>query len=409
MSDIFQQLRNDFAFLQGAAPTVYLDSAATSQKPRAVLEATRTYYEEHCSNVHRGAYSLSVETTIAYEKAREKVAQFIGAPDAASCIFTRGTTDSINCLAATLGETLITAGDCILLTAMEHHSNLIPWQQLALRKGARLLWVECRPDGILDLDSLDVALREHPKIVAFTWVSNVLGTINPVAEIARRAHEVGAVVVLDGAQGVPHLPCRVGDLGIDFLAFSGHKMLGPTGIGVLWGRRELLEKLPPYQFGGSMIASVRREATTFAELPQRLEAGTPHVAGVIGLGAAIDYLQKLGMERVREHEQELLKYALSRLGGLEGMELLGPQSVDHHSGVLSFRFSGIHPHDLATLLDDQGVCVRAGHHCCQPLMRDLGLKATTRASFYIYNHKGDVDRLAQALEKCTEVFRRVAR
>jgi cysteine desulfurase/selenocysteine lyase len=407
-NDLYTQTRKDFPYLQREKPPIFLDSASTSQKPAAVIEAIRAYEEEFCSNVHRGAYRLSAQATAAYEGAREKVAHFIGSPEAETCIFTKGTTDSINALATTLGET-VGPGDSILLTAMEHHSNLIPWQQLALRKGAQLLWVDCRPDGLLDLDTLTQALSQRPKIVALTWVSNVLGTINPVAEIAKKSHEAGAVVVLDGAQGVPHLPCRVDELGCDFMAFSGHKMLGPTGIGVLWGKKALLEKLSPYQFGGSMIASVCREATTFTELPQRLEAGTPNIGGAIGLGAAVDYLEKLGMDNIRLHEKELLRYAFASFRELEGMELFGPQNEQQQSGVISFRYQGIHPHDLATLLDDQGICVRAGHHCCQPLMRDLGLKATTRASFYLYNNRSDVDHLVQALKNCAEVFRRVAR
>lgn len=398
-----------FPYLRGSSPVIFLDSASTTQKPQAVLDAMDNYNKDYCSNVHRGAYKTSALATEAYEKARAVVAAFIGSPEPESCIFTRGTTEGLNAIASTLGEQLIREGDSIVLTAMEHHSNLIPWQQLALRKGARLLWVECLQNGTLDMDSLDRALEAKPKIVALTWVSNVFGTVNPIAEICRKAHAVGAIVVVDGAQGVPHLPCRVSELGCDFLAFSGHKMLGPTGIGVLWGRRELLDKLPPYHFGGSMIASVRREATTFADLPQRLEAGTPNIAGAIGLGAAVRYLTSIGMDAVRRHERALLDYALDRLARLDGMELLGPSNSEKQSGVISLRYRGIHPHDLATLLDDQGICVRAGHHCCQPLMRDLGLKATVRASFYIYNTTGDIDRLAESLEKCAEVFSRVAR
>jgi cysteine desulfurase/selenocysteine lyase len=402
-------LLEDFPFLDSSpdVPLTFLDSASTSQKARSVLAAIQHYYEKSCSNVHRGAYALSVEATEAYEGARADVARFIGSPGPESCIFTRGTTESINALAATLGEIRVSAGDSVVLTGMEHHSNLIPWQQLALRKGAHLRWVEVQPDGTLDLATLDAALEHKPKIVAVTWVSNVFGTINPIAEIARRAHRAGALVVLDGAQGVPHLPCRVTDFGCDFLAFSGHKMVGPTGIGVLWGKPELLEELPPYHFGGSMIAAVHRETTTFAELPQRLEAGTPNIAGAIGLGAAVRYLEAVGMENVQQHESELLTYALKRLGGLEGLGLMGPCDPKRQGAVVSFSFRGIHPHDLATLLDEQGICVRAGHHCCQPLMRSLGLKATARASFYLYNTRQDVDRMAVALEKCARVFARV--
>ncbi|MBI3928612.1 MAG: cysteine desulfurase [Armatimonadetes bacterium] len=384
---------------------IYLDSAASSQKPDAVLEAMLGYYREYTANIHRGIYRLSEEATRQFELAREKVARFIGAPDPACCIFTRGTTESINLLAYSWGERHVGAGDCILLTAMEHHSNLVPWQQLALRKGAELLWLEVDDEGRLDLSNLDSLLARQPRLVTLTWVSNVFGTINPVAEIARRARQAGAVVLLDGAQGVPHLACDVKQLECDFMAFSGHKMLGPTGIGVLWGRRPLLEDLPPFHYGGDMIMSVRREKTTFADLPQRLEAGTPHIAGAIGLGAAVDVLTCLGMEQVRAHERELLDYAIETLGKLKGMRLLGPAAAAAaRSGVLSFDYRGIHPHDLATLLDREGICVRAGHHCCQPLMRQLGMPGTVRASFYIYNTPDDVDRLACGLVKASEVF-----
>ena len=287
---------------------------------------------------------------------------------------------------------------------MEHHSNLVPWQQLAFRKGARLRWVEIRPDGTLDMDSLDSALSGRPKLLTFTWVSNVFGTINPVQELVRRAKAAGATVILDGAQGVPHLPTRVEELGVDFLAFSGHKMVAPTGVGVLWGRRELLESMPPFHYGGSMISTVRRERATWDVLPNRFEAGTPNISGAIGLGAACRYLEALGMDAIRQHDQELMDYAIERLQGLDGLTILGPADRSLRSGVLSFHFRGIHPHDIATLLGREGVCVRAGHHCCQPLMREIGMMGTTRASFYLYNDRGDVDRLVEALDKAGKVF-----
>ncbi|MCA9794239.1 MAG: SufS family cysteine desulfurase [Candidatus Eremiobacteraeota bacterium] len=382
---------------------VYLDSGATSLTPTPVIEALAGYYRDYCANIHRGIYSISEEATSRYEEARQKVATFIGA-EPEECIFTSGTTDSINLLASAWGEEHIGPGDTILLSGMEHHSNLVPWQQLAQRKGAKLAWVEVLPDGTLDLSNLDQLLAARPKLLALTWVSNVFGTINPVAELAARAREAGALVVIDGAQGVPHLATDVSALDCDFLAFSGHKMLGPTGIGVLYGRRRLLEALPPYRLGGGMILQVKRERTRFGEVPQRFEAGTPHIAGAIGLGAAIDYLSEFGMDRVRAHEQMLLEYAFTTLGKLDGMRLLGPADTARQSGVLSFDYRGIHPHDLATLLDREQVCIRAGHHCCQPLMRQLGMAGTTRASFYIYNTTADVDRLAVALGKASEVF-----
>ncbi len=399
--------RRDFPVLQqvlGGKPVTFLDSASSAQRPRQVLDAVRHFEEHSYANIHRGLYWLSEESTRLYEEARETVASFLGVSDAPTVIFTRGTTESLNLLAYTWGERNIGPDDEIVLPVMEHHSNLVPWQQLAFRKGARLRWVEIRPDGTLDLDSLDRALEHRPKLLTFTWVSNVFGTINPVQEMVRRARVVGTTVILDGAQGVPHLPTRVEDLGVDFLAFSGHKMLGPTGIGVLWGRRELLETMPPFHFGGSMISTVRRDRSSWDILPNRFEAGTPNISGAIGLGAACRYLEGLGMEVVRDHDQEILDYALRRLQALEGLEVMGPEDSALRSSVLSFRFRGIHPHDLATLLAREGVCVRAGHHCCQPLMREIGMMGTTRASFYLYNNFEDVDRLVEALEKAAQVF-----
>lgn len=384
----------------------YLDSAASSWKPTAVLDAMDGYYRRYCANIHRGAYRLSVEATEAYEEARVKVARFIGAAQPEDCIFTRGTTEALNMLVSSWGEDHVGPGDDVVLSIMEHHSNLVPWQQLAIRKGARLVWLEMTPSGQLCPESIERALAGRPKVLSLAWVSNAFGTIHDVAALAARFRAAGALVVIDGAQGVPHLPTDVKALGCDFLAFSGHKMCGPTGIGVLWGRD--LESLRPYHYGGDMIAKVTRELTTFADLPNRLEAGTPNIAGAIGLGAAVDYLTSLGMDAVRAHSQELLAYAFSVLGELPGMKMMGPCDPLVQSGVISFDYNGIHPHDLATLLDQQGVCIRAGHHCCQPLMRELGIAGTARASFYVYNTRADVDRLAAALLAAREVFANVA-
>ena len=395
----------------GLRDCVYLDSAASSQTPECVLAAMADYYRNYRANVHRGAYRQSSLATDAYEAARQKVADFIGAQPE-ECIFTRGTTESMNLLATVLGGQA-QAGDRWVLTTMEHHSNLIPWQQVALQRGLALDWVEITPEGRLDLESLQRCLQQRPKLLSMTWVSNVLGTINPVAEIARRCREAGTLLVLDGAQGVPHLPCKVEELGCDFLAFSGHKMLGPTGVGVLWGKAQHLEDLPPYQFGGSMISAVTREHTTFADIPQRFEAGTPPIAEAIGLGAALDFLGEFGMQRLREHEVELLSYALERLPTVAGLRCVGPGQWQEQSGLISFLMEGAHPHDLATVLDRQGICVRAGHHCCQPLMKSLGQylapnsRATVslvRSSFYLYNSLADVDRLVEGLQQARKVF-----
>lgn len=385
-------------------PVTYLDSAASSQQPLPVIEAVSDFVKHSYANIHRGLYGLSERSTSLYEEARETVAKFIGVDDPATCIFTRGTTESLNMLAYTWGEQNIQAGDEIVMPIMEHHSNLVPWQQLALRKRARLRWVEIGNDGTLDMNSLDEALSGKPKLMTFTWVSNVFGTINPAKEIAAKSKARGATVVLDGAQGVPHLLTDVKDLGVDFLAFSGHKMLAPTGIGVLWGKRDLLESMPIFHFGGSMISSVRRERSSWDVLPNRFEAGTPNIVGAIGLGAACRYLSDIGMENIRRHDDELLSYAINKLNELEGLQVLGPDSIEKRSSVLSFYFRNLHPHDIATLLGREGVCVRAGHHCCQPLMREIGLMGTTRASIYLYNNTEDIDRLFDALQVVGHVF-----
>ena len=399
-----KELKRDFP---GLAEITYLDSAASSWTAEPVVDAISSYYRDFSCNVHRGLYGASERATQLFEESREAVAEFIGASDQNCCVFTAGTTDAVNLVASTWGETEIEAGDKILLTVMEHHSNLLPWQQLALRKGAELLWVEVKPNGTLDLELYGELLKQKPKLVCFTWVSNVFGTVNPVKEMVEQAHQMGAITLVDGAQGVPHLPTRVEEMGCDFFVFSGHKMLGPTGVGVLWGKRELLESMPPYRFGGSMILSVKRDRCTFAELPAKFEGGTPNIAGVIGLGAAARYLMKIGMDKVRQHEKELLREALDQLGALEGMKFFGPCDPEIQSGVISFEYKGIHPHDMATLLDRQGVCIRAGHHCCQPLMREFGMSGTTRASFYLYNDGKDIDRLEYGLLEAAKVFAHV--
>ncbi|MBX3169993.1 MAG: cysteine desulfurase [Candidatus Eremiobacteraeota bacterium] len=392
----------DFPCLEGIT---YLDSAASSQTPNQVLEKMQHYYQHDRANVHRGAYALSSRATEAYEEARQKVADFLGT-EAEQCVFTRGTTDGLNLLARTL------PGQKVALSVMEHHSNLVPWQQ---RPGVELLWIEMRQDGTLDPASLDEVLNQKPDILTLTWVSNVLGTINPIGEIAERCRAQGTILVVDAAQGVPHLPTDVNQLGCHFLVFSGHKMLGPTGIGVLWGERKQLDKLPPYQFGGSMVGLVTREKTTFADLPQRLEAGTPPIAEAIGLGAAIDYLQGHGMAQVREHEKNMVAYALEKLRSIPELRIAGPQDPEKQGGVISFQLGNVHPHDVATILDRRNVCLRAGHHCCQPLLRRLtdmwtpGARAPLallRASFYLYNGRQDVDRLVDGLQEARKVFDR---
>ncbi len=399
-------VRADFPLLVQQPTLAYLDSAATTLKPSLVLEAERAYYLECCANVHRGLYRMSEEADRRYHEARESVASLIGASDPACCVWTSGTTDAMNLLAYTWGEQNILMGDPIVLTGLEHHSNLLPWQNLAARQQASLRFIEPLPDGTLDLSNLD-SLLDGARLVSFTWVSNVFGSISDVRSLCQRAHDAGALVVLDAAQGVPHLPCRVEELGCDFMAFSGHKMLGPTGVGVLWGRRELLEAMPPFRFGGDMIQEVWRDRCTFNELPFKFEAGTPNIAGVIGMGAAAVYLQGLGMETVRAHEKSVLAYARERLGALDGFSFLAPADLEQHSGAMSFEYRGIHPHDLATLLDREGVCIRAGHHCCQPLMRKIGMSGTARASVGVYTTRADIDRLASALEKASSVFKGV--
>ena len=401
-------IRNDFPILSrqvNGKPLVYLDSTASSQKPQAVIDAMSTYYQTYHANVHRGVYSLSEEATAAMEKARIKVARFINARKGKQIIFTRNTTESINLVAYSWGGANIHTGDLIVLTIMEHHSNLIPWQLLAERTGARLEFIPVTEDGLLRLDVYEQLLRQQPKLVAFTHMSNVLGTINPARQMVEQAHAAGATVLVDAAQSVPHLPVDVQELDADFLCFSGHKMLGPTGIGVLYGKRELLEAMPPFMGGGDMIAKVGLRKSTWNELPWKFEAGTPAIAEAIGQGVAVDYLSALGMENVLRHEQAITGYALEQLQSVPGLTIYGPQSANKRGGVISFSLGDIHPHDLASILDQEmGVAIRAGHHCAQPLVEHFGLAATARASFYVYTIPEEIDVLVQGLHKALHIF-----
>lgn len=394
---IFNQKINDETL-------VYLDNAATSQIPKFVEEKVRDFNEKERANVHRGVHALGLRATNQYESSRQKVANFIGANNAKEVIFTSGCTDSLNLVAASFGEQNIQAGDEILVSIMEHHSNLLPWQQLAKRKQAKLNFIEINSDGLLDIENLKSKISSKTKIVALTHVSNVLGTINPIKELTDLAHEKGAIVVVDGAQAVGHFPIDVAELNVDFYAFSGHKMFAPTGIGVLYGKKDLLDKMPPYRLGGEMIANVTREGATWAEVPYKFEAGTPNIAGAIGLGAAIDYLQSLDFELIQKHEQELTSYALEKLKNISGLTIYGPQKSNGRIGVISFNLKNIHPHDLATALDLDGIEVRAGHHCAQPLMASLDTESTVRASLSIYNTKDDIDKLVSSLHEAKEFF-----
>lgn len=394
---IFNQKINDETL-------VYLDNAATSQIPKFVEEKVRDFNEKERANVHRGVHALGLRATNQYESSRQKVANFIGANNAKEVIFTSGCTDSLNLVAASFGEQNIQAGDEILVSIMEHHSNLLPWQQLAKRKQAKLNFIEINSDGLLDIENLKSKISSKTRIVALTHVSNVLGTINPIKELTDLAHEKGAIVVVDGAQAVGHFPIDVAELNVDFYAFSGHKMFAPTGIGVLYGKKDLLDKMPPYRLGGEMIANVTREGATWAEVPYKFEAGTPNIAGAIGLGAAIDYLQSLDFELIQKHEQELTSYALEKLKNVSGLTIYGPQKSNGRIGVISFNLKNIHPHDLATALDLDGIEVRAGHHCAQPLMASLNTESTVRASLSIYNTKDDIDKLVSSLHEAKEFF-----
>ena len=395
--------RADFPLLAGDPKLHYLDSAATTQKPRAVLDAIRGYYEHDNANPHRGAYTLSAAATEAYQTARDSIARFLGAADPDTLIFTRGTTESLNLLATAWGHANVKKGDRIVVTRLEHHANFVPWQQLALATGAEFRICELTAEGDIDLAKLSELVTKNTKVVAFGHVSNAIGTVNPVAEIAAIAHRVGALAVCDGAQGAPHLTVGFDSLGVDAYAFSGHKMLGPMGIGGLIAKRDLLESMPPYQMGGDMIALVGDNATTWNVLPHKFEAGTPNVEGAVGLAAAVGYLQALGMDKVHSHESALVRYATERLATIEDLTLLGPPA-ERRGGLVSFTLRDVHPHDLSQLLDAENIAVRAGHHCAQPLMRALGVNATTRASFYVYNDSTDVDALVSAVAHVRERF-----
>ncbi|MCA9965844.1 MAG: cysteine desulfurase [Anaerolineales bacterium] len=402
------KIRADFPILADEAypgvPLVYLDSAASSQKPLAVIEAMNQYYRHSNANVHRGIHRLSEEATNAYEGARERIARFINAPDSAEVIYVRNATEAFNLVAATWGRANIGPGDEILLTEMEHHANIVPWQMVAQEKGATVRYVPFAVDGTLDLTALPHLLTERTKIFSFTAVSNVFGTINPVTELVAAAKAVGAVTMVDAAQSVPHMAVDVQALGCDFLAFSGHKMCGPTGIGILYGKRHLLEAMPPYMGGGDMIRRVTLEGSTWNELPWKFEAGTPSIAEGVGLGTAVDYLTTVGMDNIHAHEHLLTSYALEALSDVKGLTLIGPPAAQK-GGVATFTLQGVHPHDIAELLDKDGIAIRAGHHCAMPLHHKLRVPATARASFYLYNTTQEIDQLVQSLEKVRKVFR----
>ena len=402
-------IRKDFPILHQSVngkPLVYLDNAASSQKPLAVIQAMDEYYRSYHANVHRGIYQLSEKATEAYEAARRKVARFVNARSWREIIFTRNATEAINLVAYAWGRRNITAKDKILVTEMEHHANLVPWQQLAAETGAHLAYIPLDEHFCCDMVAYEAMLDEHVKLVAITQMSNVLGTIVPVREFVTRAHAVGALVLLDGAQGVPHLPTDVQFLDVDFLAASGHKMLGPTGSGFLYGKYHLLEEMPPFLTGGEMIRRVTWEGAEWNELPHKFEAGTPAIAEAIGLGAAVDYLSHLGMENVRQHEMELTRYALERLGQVEGIRIYGPQQVEMRGGAIAFNLDGLHAHDVAAILDREGIAIRAGHHCAMPLHQKMGVIATARASFYVYNEPTEIDRLVEALDMVRRLFER---
>ncbi|WP_040203927.1 cysteine desulfurase [Neobacillus jeddahensis] len=385
-------------------PLVYLDSSATSQKPLQVIEAVEKYYREINSNVHRGVHTLGTRATDAYEGAREKVRKFINAKSTQEVIFTRGTTTSLNTVASSYAAANLHEGDEIVITYMEHHSNIIPWQQVARRTGAQLKYIPLQEDGTISLDDVRATVTANTKIVSVMHVSNVLGVINPVKEIAQIAHENGAIMVVDGAQSAPHMKIDVQDLDCDFLAFSGHKMCGPTGIGVLYGKKHLLESMEPIEFGGEMIDFVQLYESTWKELPWKFEGGTPIIAGAIGLGAAIDFLNEIGLDQIAEHDHKLAAYALEKMSAMEGMTIYGPLDPAKRTGMVTFNITDVHPHDVATVLDAEGIAVRAGHHCAQPLMRWLKASATARASFYLYNSEEDIDKLVEGLVKTKEYF-----
>ena len=404
----FDDLRADFPILDqkvNGERLAYLDNAATAQRPQPVLDELIRFYQNDNANVHRGVHTLANRATREYEAARRKVQHFINAKEAEEVVFTKGTTDGLNLICSTYGEEHIHAGDEIVVSIAEHHSNLVPWQQLAIKKHAVLKYIELTADGELDMEDAKNKITDKTKIVSVTHASNVLGIITPLKELAALAHEHGAIFIGDGAQAAPHTKVDVQDLDVDFYAFSGHKMMSPMGIGVLYGKCQLLDEMTPYQYGGEMISDVTRERTIFAETPYKFEAGTQNVAGAIGLGKAIDYLEGLGMDRVQEHEQKLVDYVLPKLEAIDHLQVYGPQDPAKHSGVIAFNLEGLHPHDLATALDMDGVAVRAGHHCAEPLMQDLGVTATARASFYLYNNREDADQLVDAIKDAKEFFK----
>jgi len=401
------RLRADFPILlrevRPGVPLVYLDSAATSQKPVAVIEAMDRYYRNSNANIHRGIHTLAEEATADYEAARERIARFIGAKSHRQVIFTRNATESVNLVAQTWGRQNLSSGDVVILTEMEHHANLVPWQMLAAEKNLRLEFIPVTPDGFLDLSAYPALLALEPKLVAFSHMSNVLGTINPAQEIIRLAKTAGAVTLVDAAQSVPHFSVNVQELGADFMVFSGHKMCGPTGIGVLYGRQDLLEKMPPFMGGGDMIKRVYLRTFTLNELPHKFEAGTPAIAEAVGLGAAVAYLESIGMEAIHAHEKALVNYALERLEEIPGVKVIGP-TAEHKGGVIAFTLDNIHPHDISQILDEDGVAIRAGHHCAMPLHDKLNLVSTARASFYLYTTEAEIDILAKAIYKTKKIF-----
>ncbi len=401
------RIRADFPILsreiKPGVPLVYLDSTASSQKPLSVIQVMDDFYRFSNANIHRGIHALAEEATAKYEDARTKVARFIGSPSARQIIFTRNATESINLVAFTWGRKYLKSGDVVVLSEMEHHANLVPWQILSEQIGIRLEFIEVTPDGLLDMESYERVLKLEPRLVSFTHMSNVLGTINPAARLIQKAHQAGALALVDAAQSVPHLPVNVTELDADFLVFSSHKMCGPTGIGVLFGKKELLENMPPFMGGGDMIKRVELRSFVPNALPYKFEAGTPAIAEAVGLGAAVDYLNQLGMDAVAAHEQLMIDYALDRLAEVPGLKVFGP-AAPMKGGVASFTLDAIHPHDIAQVLDDDGIAIRAGHHCAMPLHDKFGLPATARASFYLYNTPAEIDKLISALYKVKKVF-----
>lgn len=401
------KIKNDFPILfqeVNDEPLVYLDNAATSQKPKQVIDSLVHYYEHDNANVHRGVHTLAERATSSYEASREKVRNFINAKSTKEVLFTRGTTTAINWLSRSFGDANVSVGDEILISQMEHHSNIVTWQELAKRQNATLVYVDLTDEGELDIEDFKKKLSHKTKIVSLAHASNVLGVVNPIKELTELVHEVGAVMVVDGAQAAPHMSVDVQELDADFYAFSGHKMCGPTGIGVLYGKQNLLEKMEPIEFGGEMIDFVYHDHSTWTELPWKFEAGTPNIAGAIALGSAIDYLTEIGMDNIHQHEQELVEYVFPKLKAIEGLTIYGPQDPKKHTGVIAFNIDGVHPHDTSTALDMEGVAVRAGHHCVQPLLTYLGVQSTARASFYLYNTKKDADRLVEAIIATKEFF-----